>query len=33
MDILILNILIWILKFIFQLWKFCIKCFLNHLIW
>jgi hypothetical protein len=33
MDILILNILIWILNFIFHLWKFYIKILNNHLIW
>jgi len=32
MDILVLHIFIWIWKFIFQLWKFCIKILNNHLI-
>jgi hypothetical protein len=33
MDILILSIFIWIWKFTFQLWKFCIEILNNHLIW
>jgi hypothetical protein len=33
MDILVLNILIRILKFVFQLWKFCINFLKKHLIW
>jgi hypothetical protein len=32
MEILILNIFIWIWKFIFQLWKNFIKILNNHLI-